>query len=195
MTDGHLGIWSALAQVWPESTEQRCWNHKLRNVVDVVPRKAQPEGEGARAANRRRRLTGGGGGRAARFPPGVHTRYPKAVERLERDWERLVADYAFPAEHWRHLRTTNVVESPFDAVRLRTSAAKRFKKVESATALIWRIRLVVEQHFRKLNAPHLCAEIYAGVTYRDGVRVVTAKASAAGPLGAFRSRQQAFGEV
>jgi transposase-like protein len=71
----------------------------------------------------------------------------------------MVAYYAFPNEHRRHLRTTNVVESPFDAVRLRTSAAKRFKKVESATALIWRLLLVVEQHFRKLNAPNLCADV------------------------------------
>jgi hypothetical protein len=75
------------------------------------------------------------------------------------------------------LRTTNVVESPFDAVRLRTSAAKRFKRVENATALIWRVLLVVEQHFRKLNAPHLCAEVYAGVAYQDGARVVTVKSS------------------
>ena len=62
--------------------------------------------------------------------------YPKAVEVLEDDWERMVAFYDFPEDHWKHLRTTNVVESPFAAVRLRTSAAKRFKRVESATALI-----------------------------------------------------------
>ncbi len=66
-----------------------------------------------------------------------------------------------------------MIESPFDAVRLRTSAAKRFKKVDNATVLIWKLLLVVERHFRKLNAPHLCAEVYAGVVYRDGARVVT----------------------
>lgn len=175
VADGHLGIWSALAQVWPESAEQRCWNHKLRNVLDVVPLKAQPEVKAhvqriaaapARAEAERERRA---------FQLAFQTRYPKAVERLERDWERMVAYYAFPEEHWRHLRTTNVVESPFDAVRLRTSAAKRFKKVENATALIWKLLLVVEQHFRKLNAPHLCAEVFAGVAYQDGERVVTAK--------------------
>jgi transposase-like protein len=176
VADGHLGIWSALAQVWPESAEQRCWNHKLRNVLDVVPEKAQLEvkvhlqriasAESRAAAERERR----------NFRLAYQQRLPKAVERLERDWERMVAYYAFPCEHWRHLRTTNVVESPFDAVRLRTSAAKRFNKVENATALIWRLLLVVEQHFRKLNAPHLAAEVYAGVAYQDGRRVVTAKA-------------------
>ncbi len=81
--------------------------------------------------------------------------------------------YSFPEPHWKHIRTTNVIESPFAAVRLRTGAAKRFKKVENATALIWKMLLVVEQNFRKLNAPHLLAEIYAGVEYHDGVRAVT----------------------
>jgi transposase-like protein len=176
VADGHLGLWSALAQVWPESAEQRCWNHKLRNVLDGVPETAQPEvkvhlqriasAESGAAAERERR----------NFRLAYQQRWPKAVERLERDWERMVAYYAFPGEHWRHLRTPNVVESPFDAVRLRTSAAKRFNKVENATALIWRLLLVVEQHFRKLNAPHLAAEVYAGVAYQDGRRVVTAKA-------------------
>ena len=99
-----------------------------------------------------------------------------AVERLERDWERMVMRYSFPAEHWTHIRTTNVVESPFAAVRLRTGAAKllakRFKKVENATALIWKMLLVVQPNFRKLNAPHLLAEVYAGIEYHNGIRVV-----------------------
>jgi transposase-like protein len=173
IADGHLGIWSALAQVWPESAEQRCWNHRRRNILDAVPLKAQPavkahlqriaNAESRAAAERERR----------RFRATYAMRYRKAVERLEHDWERMVAYYAFPKDHWRHLRTTNVVESPFDAVRLRTSAAKRFKKVENATALIWRLLLVVEHHFRKLNAPHRCAEVYAGTAYRDGRRIRT----------------------
>jgi hypothetical protein len=93
---------------------------------------------------------------------------PKAVERLAHDWERMLAYYAFPQEHWRHVRTTNIIESPFAAVRLRTTAAKRFKKVENATALIWKALLVVEQHFRKLNAPHLCTTVYDGTETLDG---------------------------
>jgi putative transposase len=176
VADGHLGIWSALAQVWPESAEQRCWNHKLVNVLDVVPEQAQPAVKAhlQRLANATSRAKAEQERRS--FRVAYQQRFPKAVERLERDWERLVAYYAFPQEHWRHLRTTNVVESPFAAVRLRTSASKRFTKVENATALIWRLLLVVEQHFRKLNAPHLCAEVFAGVAYQDGARVVTAQA-------------------
>jgi putative transposase len=102
------------------------------------------------------------------------TRYrkvaPQAAERLADDWERLVTFYQFPREHWPHLRTTNIVESPFATVRLRTTAAKRFKKVENATALIWKILRVAESTFRRLKGAELLPAVYAGVQYMDGVQ-------------------------
>jgi putative transposase len=101
------------------------------------------------------------------------TRYrklaPKAVERMADDWERLVTFYQFPREHWPHLRTTNVIESPFATVRLRTTAAKRFKKVENATALIWKMLQVAESTFRRLKEAALLPAVYAGAQYVDGV--------------------------
>ena len=171
IADGHLGIWSALATIYPESAEQRCWNHKLRNVLDTVPKKHQAEVKAALQA-----IAQADSARAATalrdtFARTYRRAHPKAVERLAHDWERMIAYYACPREHWRHLRTTNIIESPFAAVRLRTTAAKRFKTVENATALIWKTLLVVEQHFRKLNAPQLCTTVYDGATYCDGVRV------------------------
>lgn len=173
IADGHLGIWSALAQVYPESAEQRCWNHKLRNVLDTVPQKHQAEVKAALQA-----IASADTAREAttlrdRFARTYGRAHPKAVERLTRDWARMVAYYDFPQEHWRHLRTTNIIESPFAAVRLRTSAAKRFKVVENATTLIWKTLLVVEQHFRKLNAPLLCTAVHEDAIYRDGIRVLT----------------------
>ena len=75
-----------------------------------------------------------------------------------RDWDRMVTFYQFPQEHWRHLRTTNVVESPFAGLRLRTNAAKRYKKVENATAVIWKMLLLAEQRFHRLNAPEKLKE-------------------------------------
>jgi transposase-like protein len=172
IADGHLGIWSALATIYPESAEQRCWNHKLRNVLDTVPRKHQAEVKAALQA-----IANADTAREATALRDTFTRtyrraHPKAVERLAHDWERMIAYYACPREHWKHLRTTNIIESPFAAVRLRTTAAKRFKTVENATVLIWKTLLVVEQHFRKLNAPHLCTTVYDGATYRDGVLVI-----------------------
>src|SRR5215470_14709476 len=95
---------------------------------------------------------------------------PKAVERLEDDWERLVTFYQFPREHWPHLRTSNVVESPFATVRLRTTAAKRFKKVENATALIWKMLQVAESTFRRLKGAELLPAVYTGAQYVDGVQ-------------------------
>jgi transposase-like protein len=93
----------------------------------------------------------------------------KAVERLADDWERRVTFYQFPREHWVHLRTTNIVESPFATVRLRTTAAKRFKKVENATALIWKLLQVTESTFRRLKGAELLPAVYAGEQYRDGM--------------------------
>ena len=105
--------------------------------------------------------------------------YPKAVDVLEDDWERMVTFYDFPEAHWKHLRTTNVVESPFAAVRLRTSAAKRFKKVESATALIWKLLTVAEKRFRRLDAPHLLSDVFEGRKFEDGKPVSTQQRKAA----------------
>ena len=79
----------------------------------------------------------------------------RAARLLDEDWERMVSYYRYPHAHWRYLRTTNVIESPFAALRLRTDAAKRFKKVANATAVIWKMLLVAETKFRKLNAPEL----------------------------------------
>ena len=162
IADGHLGIWGAAREIYPELAEQRCWNHRLVNVLDAVPRKEQPTVAAvlrqlmyapSRAdAERQRR----------RFAQQYHTRCPKAVARLEADWDRLVSYYDFPEPHWKHLRTTNVIESPFAAVRLRTTAAKRFARTERATAIIWRLLQLAEQHFRRLNAPHLLPGVYAG---------------------------------
>lgn len=179
IADGHLGIWSALSQVLPEVAEQRCWNHKIVNVLDALPKKLQIEARELLCripyATTRRE--------AEKLRDEFRSRYerhhPKAVETLERDWERLVAFYAFPQPHWKHLRTTNPVESPFAAVRLRTAAGKRYKKVANATALIWRVLLVAERSFRRLDHPELLPEVAQGATYEDGVRVVQVEPSTA----------------
>ena len=77
----------------------------------------------------------------------------------------------FPQAHWPHLRTSNPIESPFAALRLRTDAAKRFKRVDNATAVLWKMLLVAQQRFRRLNAPELMQEVHDGAQYVNGVRV------------------------
>jgi transposase-like protein len=105
--------------------------------------------------------------------------HPGAVAILKKDWGRMVAFFDFPKTHWKHLRTSNVVESPFASVRLRTNAAKRFKKVANATALIWRLLRVAESRFRKISAPSLAAAVYRGDKFEDGVRVTKSNRKAA----------------
>lgn len=171
VADGHLGIWGALGEIYPESEEQRCWNHRLMNMIDQLPKKVWPEtkallrkipyAESCRECERLR----------DQFAARYGKLYPKAAETLCRDWERMVTFYRLPKEHWRHLRTTNVVESPFAAVRLRTDAAKRYKKVAHAEALIWKILMIAEKKFRRLNAPRLLEDVYQGKKFVDGVAV------------------------
>jgi putative transposase len=170
IADGHLGFWAALGEQYPQLTEQRCWNHKITNVLDAIPKKYQTEVRILLCAMPYAETQAA----CAAFRDQFTTHYrkvaPKAVERLADDWERLVTFYQFPREHWPHLRTTNVVESPFATGRLRTTAAKRFKKVENATALIWKMLQVAESTFRRLKGAELLPAVYAGVQYVDGVQ-------------------------
>jgi putative transposase len=180
VADGHLGIWAALPEVYPEAREQRCWNHKVVNVLDRIPTKKQNEAKMMVAAipycvTREEAEKG-----KSKFELWCKTNgLDKAAEILNADWERMMTFYSFPKDHWQHIRTTNVVESPFAAMRLRTDAAKRFKKVENATAVIWKMMLVAEKRFRKLNAPELLQEVYRGVEFVDGVAIGKKKEAAA----------------
>lgn len=171
MGDGALGLWAALAQVYPAAEEQRCWNHRMINVLDQVSKKEREHAKerlrqvmyaDSRAAAERERDA------FAKWADGKG--FARAATLLREDWERMVAYYDFPQEHWKHLRTTNPVESPFNAVRLRTTAARRFKKVENATAVIWQTLLVAEKRFRKVNAPELLEGVLYGARYEDGKR-------------------------
>ena len=154
------------------AAEQRCWNHKIINVLDRLPKRQQdqaklmlrpiPYAQTRTEAERLRTLFTGW--------CRDHS-YEAASETLERDWDRMITFYDFPKEHWQHLRTTNPVESPFAALRLRTDAAKRYKRVDRAIAVIWKMLMVAEQRFRRLKAPELMEDVYLGAQYVDGIVV------------------------
>jgi len=166
--DGNLGIWGALANIYPGALEQRCWNHKMVNVLDKLPKKLQGQ-----AKRYLQDIVYSGTREAAEAERDDFVRwcrqegYRRAGETLFRDWERMVTFYRFPQEHWRHLRTTNVVESPFAGLRLRTNAAKRYKKVENATAVIWKMLLLAEQRFHRLDAPEKLMQVYLGFDFQE----------------------------
>lgn len=169
VADGHLGIWAACGEIHPTGQEQRCWNHKITNVLDALPKKEQqkaakwltamPYAETQADCERRRDA----------FVRTYRKTDQKAVDTLLRDWDWMVTFYTFPHEYWIHLRTTNIVESPFSSVRLRTDAAHRYKCVEGANAIIWKMRRVAEKSWRKLNAPQLLPLIASGMKCKDGV--------------------------
>jgi transposase-like protein len=168
--DGALGLWAAAAEVWPQTRAGRCWNHKTINVLDTLPKRLQPGAtillrEMAAAPTRAEaeRLREAFARRCSEFPD--------AAACLARDWEALTAFYDFPAEHWKHLRTSNVVESPFASLRLRTDAAKRFKVVANATMLIWKVLRVAESRWRTLDAPDLLKDVYEGREFANGMPV------------------------
>jgi putative transposase len=169
VADGHLGIWSALGEIHPTGEEQRCWNHKITNVLNNLPTTVQSQ-----AAERLKAMPyAETKGECERLRDAFVRTYlktdKKAVETLLRDWDRMVTFYSFPRQHWQHVRTTNIVESPFSSVRLRTDASRRYKRVEGATVLIWKMLQVAEKSWRKLNAPGLLPLVASGRTFQDGI--------------------------
>ena len=149
--------------------EQRCWNHKIRNVLDCFPKRIRAEaGEYLKRIPYAETLSECKRLRDA-FIDRYQKDYPKAGEKLLSDWDRMITFYSFPKEHSVHIRTTNVVESPFGSVRLRTDAAMRFKKVQNATAMIWKLLQVAEKNFRTLKGYWLLSDVYKGIRFVDGV--------------------------
>src|SRR5260370_1424099 len=116
--DGALGFWAATREVWPETREQACWCHKLANVLDKLPQRLQPRAKRALHEMMYAACRTDCAAARSRFEAEYQAKYPRAVESLTANWERLVTFFDFPAEHWKHLRTTKVIEPPFAPVRL-----------------------------------------------------------------------------
>jgi putative transposase len=166
--DGNLGFWVALREVYPETQEQRCWKHKIANVLDKLPKRLQPRAkdmlhEIMKAPDRDSALED-----ITRFCEEFAARYSKAVETLTKDQDQLLTFFDFPAEHWIHLRTTNPVESPFATVKARTRVTKGAGSRKAGLALAFKLLLSAEQRWRRINAPHLVALVKAGVKFPDG---------------------------
>ena len=166
--DGALGFWAALREVYPEAREQRCWVHKIANVLDKLPKRMQP-----RAKSMLHEIMNAPDQKSAReemahFVQEYEARYPKAAECLTKDAEELFTFYDFPAEHWRHLRTTNAIESGFATVKARTRQTKGAGSRKAGLALAFKLILAAQKRWRRVNAPHLVALVWAGVQFRDG---------------------------
>jgi putative transposase len=166
--DGALGFWAALRQVYSGTKEQRCWVHKIANVLDKLPKRVQPRAkdmlhEIMYAPDRQSALED-----IERFSQEFEAKYPKAVECLLKDQDELLTFFDFPAEHWIHLRTTNPIESTFSTVKARTKRTKGAGSPKAGLAMAFKLLIGAERRWRKINAPHLVALVQAGVRFLDG---------------------------
>ncbi len=168
--DGALGFWAAAREVWPETRAQGCWCHKLSNVLDKLPQRLQPRAKRAlhemMYAERRSDCEAA----RVRFEAEYQAKYPKAMDSLSANWERLVSFFDFPAEHWKHLRTTNVIESPFATVRLRERATRGAGSRTKGLLMAFKLLDMAQLRWRRLDGAGLLPLVLARVKFVDGVQ-------------------------
>lgn len=173
--DGALGFWAAVREVWPETREQRCWVHRIANVLDKLPTRLQPQAKRAlhdmmyadtRAACEQA---------IDRFTQDYAAKYPKAVKSLTTDVARLLTHFEFPAAHWKHIRTTNPIESTFATVKLRTRITKGAGSRTAGLTMAFKLLEAAQQSWRRLDAHELLPLVRAGGVFKDGQQVERAE--------------------
>jgi putative transposase len=168
VADGALGFWAALRTVYPETAGQRCWVHKLANVLDKLPKRLQPRAKShlheiMNAPDRASALT-----EIVRFQEEYEAKYPKAVACLTQNVDQLFTFMDFPGAHWTHLRSTNAIESTFATVKARTRVTKGAGSRDAGLAMAFKLLLQAEKRWRRVNSPHLVALVHTGVKFPDG---------------------------
>ena len=171
IADGALGFWKACAEVWPSTRQQICWVHKTANVLDKLPKKLHgaakeklhaiymaPSKADARAA-------------LAMFKELYGSRYPRAVDSLERVQDQLLTFFDFPAAHWQHIRSTNVIESTFGTIRHRQRRTKGNGSRKTALAMVYKLAKEAEKSWRRLRNPAAVGMLLAGARYVDGAPI------------------------
>ncbi len=166
--DGALGFWGALREVFPQARAQRCWFHKIANVLGALPKSAHPGAKKAlaeiwNAEDRHHALDA-----VKSFQAAYGAKFPKAVAKITDDLDELLAFYDYPAEHWIHLRTTNPIESTFATVRHRTKITRGPGSRAAGLAMAYKLIEAAQARWRAVNAPHLVALVRAGATFVNG---------------------------
>jgi putative transposase len=167
--DGSLGFWKALAKVYPDSRRQRCWVHKTANILNKLPKSLQPKAKQklhsiwqADSKNEAERHFDD-------FIQIYGVKYPKASACLEKDRDVLLTFYDFPAEHWRHIRTTNPIESTFSTVRLRTAKVRGCFSAMTVITMAFKLCQCAEKRWIRLHCPERLAEVIKGVKFVNGI--------------------------
>ena len=166
--DGALGFWQALHAVWPKTRHQRCWVHKVANVLNKLPPSLQAQAKQDLHAIYEAESRQEAEAALDRFLVKYGAKYDKAAACLSKDREALLAFYDFPAEHWKHVRTSNPIESTFATVRLRTDKTKGCLSRKAALAMVFKLAKSAERTWRRLDGSERLAQVIAGVRFRDG---------------------------
>ena len=174
--DGAMGFWDAIAEVYPATKAQRCWVHKTANVLDKLPKNKQPAAKEMIhqiwMADTRDNATKA----FDAFLENYQAKYPKAAECLAKDRDELLVFYDFPAEHWKHLRTTNPIESTFATIRLRHRRTKGNGSRRACLAMMFKLAQSAERRWRTLDGAKLLPEVIQGIPFKDGIRLDQAAA-------------------
>ena len=179
IADGALGFWKALGEVWGKTREQRCWVHKTANVLNKLPKSIQRK---AKTALQNIWMADTKADAKAAFDRLVEiygAKYDKVVACLTKDRSALLAFYDFPAEHWKHLRSTNPIESTFATVRHRTIRSKGCLSNKTALAMVYKLTDAAQKSWRRLDGPNQLPKLIQGVKFTDGVEVISPQTQAA----------------
>ena len=168
--DGALGFWTALREVFATTREQRCWVHKTMNVLNALPKSLQDKAKGHLHDIWQAETKAGAGAAFDFFVETYGVKYDKAVAKLVKDREALLTFYDYPAEHWKHIRTSNPIESTFATVRHRTKRTKGCLSRRTGLAMAFKLMMSAQGKWRKLDGQNRLPEIIQGVEFRDGLR-------------------------
>ena len=179
VADGALGFWKALGEVWPTTREQRCWVHKTANVLNKLPKSLHSKAKRAlqeiwMAETKKDAVVA-----FEAFAETYEVKYEKAVDCLTKDRDVLLAFYDFPAEHWKHLRTTNPIESTFATVRHRTIRSKGCLSNKTALAMVFKLVEGAQKSWRRLDGHNQLPKLIQGVKFTDGIEAVRQDAQTA----------------
>ncbi|RQU48233.1 IS256 family transposase [Burkholderia cenocepacia] len=182
--DGAMGLWAALEEVFPQTRHQRCWFHKIGNVLNALPKSQQSKAKAAlteiwNAATRADAIAA-----YNQFVATYTAKYPKAVEKITKDHDALLAFYDFPAEHWQHVRTTNPIESTFATVRHRTTRTRNCLSRATFLGMAFKLIEAAEQSWRRIRGVDRIEPLLKGVPFKDGAPVIESTPAPAQPLAA-----------
>ena len=178
--DGALGFWKALPQVWPTTQKQRCWVHKTANVINKLPKKLQPQAKSALWEIYRAETKTDANQAFNRFLKTYQVKYPEATDCLAKDRDVLLRFYDFPAEHWKHIRSTNPIESTFATVRLRTDQTRGAVSKGTVLPLVFKLVQSAQKRWLRIRGFKRLGDVIEGVQFKDGLRVDKTDAASVG---------------